>query len=57
MLFDVAVFINMANMRIYVMSARMVRWIMMPYHLQTPLLVILLLHDNTELKLSCHVIC
>jgi len=44
-------------MRIYVMSARMVRWIMMPYHLQTPLLVILLLHDNTELKLSCHVIC
>jgi hypothetical protein len=38
------------------MSARMDRWIMMPYLLQPPLLVILLLHENTELKLSCHVI-
>jgi len=54
--FHVAVFINMANMRIYVMSARMVRWIMMPYHLHPPLVAILFLHDNIELNLSCHVI-
>ena len=39
-----------------VMSARMVRWIMMPYHLHPPLVAILFLHDNIELNLSCHVI-
>uniref|UniRef100_K3ZP88 Uncharacterized protein n=1 Tax=Setaria italica TaxID=4555 RepID=K3ZP88_SETIT len=47
----------MANMRIYAMSARIVRWIMRPYLLQPPLSVILWLHENTKLKLvSCHLL-